>query len=392
MVAGTSAAIVAGTLVTGSGPHAGDENAPRLDFDIESIARVHGVIVMATIVTVHRARGCESRTRGRRSGRRSPTPCRSGCSSGSLQAAIGYIQYFNDLPVLLGGHARRRRRGAHAGDDPSRAAGQPALTPTGRVCARLRWKRPQRRVPPDDWGVRWGTTSSRACSTRLLLGLLAVLGVIAIADVAHAQDDVAIQVQVKDQQRDANGRADNQPLAGVSVTVLDGSGNEIATVVTDAKGVALIPVPGRADYTVRLDESTLPEGKELTADTPAEQQILKDQFITSKKIVNYFTGASQRVAESTVDKWAQRFADGVRLGLILAMCSVGLSLIFGTTGLTNFAHGEMVTFGAMVAWTLNTTGHAHPASRRRSRSSPAACSATRSTDGASPSCASGASA
>jgi branched-chain amino acid transport system permease protein len=38
------------------------------------------------------------------------------------------------------------------------------------------------------------------------------------------------------------------------------------------------------------------------------------------------------------------------------MCSVGLSLIFGTTGLTNFAHGELVTFGAMVAWFLNKHG------------------------------------
>jgi neutral amino acid transport system permease protein len=191
---------------------------------------------------------------------------------------------------------------------------------------------------------------------RLLLGLLAFCGVMAAADVADAQDDVSIQVQVKDQQRDANGKADNQPLAGVSVTVLDGSGSEIATVATDEKGIALVPVPGRADYTVRLDEGTLPEGKALTADTPAEQQILKDQFITSKKIVNYFTGTSQRIASSTVDKWAQRFADGVRLGAIIAMCSVGLSLIFGTTGLTNFAHGEMVTFGAMVAWTLNQHG------------------------------------
>src|SRR5215218_10091511 len=191
---------------------------------------------------------------------------------------------------------------------------------------------------------------------RLLLGLLAFCGVMAAADVADAQDDVSIQVQVKDQQRDANGKADNQPLAGVSVTVLDGSGSEIATVATDEKGIALVPVPGRADYTVRLDEGTLPEGKALTADTPAEQQIVKDQFITSKKIVNYFTGTSQRIASSTVDKWAQRFADGVRLGAIIAMCSVGLSLIFGTTGLTNFAHGEMVTFGAMVAWTLNQHG------------------------------------
>jgi branched-chain amino acid transport system permease protein len=191
---------------------------------------------------------------------------------------------------------------------------------------------------------------------RVLLGLVAFCGVMAAADGAHAQDDVSIQVQVKDQQRDANGRANNQPLPGVSVTVLDGSGTEIATLVTDDKGVALFPVPGRADYTVRLDESTLPEGKELTVDTPAEQKILKDQFITSKKIVNYFTGTSQRVAQSTFDKWAQRFADGVRLGLIIAMCSVGLSLIFGTTGLTNFAHGEMVTFGALVAWFLNREG------------------------------------
>ena len=38
------------------------------------------------------------------------------------------------------------------------------------------------------------------------------------------------------------------------------------------------------------------------------------------------------------------------------MCSVGLSLIFGTTGLTNFAHGEMVTFGGLIAFLLNVTG------------------------------------
>jgi branched-chain amino acid transport system permease protein len=37
-------------------------------------------------------------------------------------------------------------------------------------------------------------------------------------------------------------------------------------------------------------------------------------------------------------------------GLILAMGSLGLSMIFGTTGLTNFAHGELITFGALVAY------------------------------------------
>ena len=38
------------------------------------------------------------------------------------------------------------------------------------------------------------------------------------------------------------------------------------------------------------------------------------------------------------------------------MCAIGLSLIYGTTGLTNFAHGEAVTFGAMIGFLLNVTG------------------------------------
>jgi branched-chain amino acid transport system permease protein len=37
------------------------------------------------------------------------------------------------------------------------------------------------------------------------------------------------------------------------------------------------------------------------------------------------------------------------------MCAVGLSLIYGTTGLVNFAHGELVTMGAMVAFFFNRT-------------------------------------
>ena len=39
-------------------------------------------------------------------------------------------------------------------------------------------------------------------------------------------------------------------------------------------------------------------------------------------------------------------------GLIIALAGVGLSLIFGTTGLTNFAHGDLVTLGALTALVL----------------------------------------
>jgi len=203
---------------------------------------------------------------------------------------------------------------------------------------------------------RWRDHQPPRLLAKLLLASVALLGVMALAQPASAQDEATIQVQVKDQQRDAGGSADNQPVPGVTVTVLDEGGSEIGTAVTDDRGIALIPVPGRATYTVRLDEDTLPDDLELAAGSEAEQVVQEDTFVTARRIVNFFTGESQSVEQSTYERYAQRVADGIRLGLVIAMCSVGLSLIFGTTGLTNFAHGEMVTFGALVAWWLNSQG------------------------------------
>jgi neutral amino acid transport system permease protein len=37
----------------------------------------------------------------------------------------------------------------------------------------------------------------------------------------------------------------------------------------------------------------------------------------------------------------------------MALGALGLSMVFGTTGLTNFAHGELVTFGALIAFLFN---------------------------------------
>jgi neutral amino acid transport system permease protein len=42
--------------------------------------------------------------------------------------------------------------------------------------------------------------------------------------------------------------------------------------------------------------------------------------------------------------------------VVLALAALGLSMIFGTTGLTNFGHGELITFGAIAAWYLNDAG------------------------------------
>lgn len=50
----------------------------------------------------------------------------------------------------------------------------------------------------------------------------------------------------------------------------------------------------------------------------------------------------------------QALVDGVQYGLVIAAAAVGLSLIYGTTKLINFAHGELITLGAIAAWYLES--------------------------------------
>jgi branched-chain amino acid transport system permease protein len=188
---------------------------------------------------------------------------------------------------------------------------------------------------------------------RCVLALVAFL--IVMPGHANAQDDdYIVRARVQNQVA-VGGETEREPVVGVTIVVLDEGGNEVASGVTDDKGTADIPVPGPATYVVRLDESTLPEGVGVASNSAAEQTIPGDSFTTSRKTVNFFTGERATVTTPWYEKLAQRLADGTRLGLIIAITSVGLSLIFGTTGLTNFAFGEMVTFGAMVAFLLNST-------------------------------------
>jgi len=56
------------------------------------------------------------------------------------------------------------------------------------------------------------------------------------------------------------------------------------------------------------------------------------------------------------DRFAQQFASGIRLGLLLALAAIGLSLIYGTTGLSSFSHGEQVTLGGLLAYSFTSIG------------------------------------
>ncbi|MDQ6526652.1 branched-chain amino acid ABC transporter permease [Nocardioides sp. LHD-245] len=59
---------------------------------------------------------------------------------------------------------------------------------------------------------------------------------------------------------------------------------------------------------------------------------------------------------SVLSEFPQALVDGIKFGLIVATGAIGLSLIFGTTKMINFAHGELITLGAIVAWYFQSIG------------------------------------
>lgn len=94
-------AIFTGTIVTGSGPHAGDETAERLAIDIPDAARVHGVTVVVTILLALFLAVRTMREPQLKSALQQALSV--WIVAGVIQAAIGYIQYFNGVPALLVG-------------------------------------------------------------------------------------------------------------------------------------------------------------------------------------------------------------------------------------------------------------------------------------------------
>lgn len=96
--------LVLGTLTTGAGPHSGDAAATeRLGLDPAAVARIHALTVWAFIIVIAYVGW---RIRGDRSTDGSGTAWRAYVvlvAITVLQGAIGYIQYFTDLPVILVG-------------------------------------------------------------------------------------------------------------------------------------------------------------------------------------------------------------------------------------------------------------------------------------------------
>ena len=92
-------AIVLGTLVTGAGPHAGDENAIRLNFDLRSITRLHSATVLLCIAATLLFIGLIRRNTSE--WLRLKAKLELFLFVAVAQGGVGYLQYFSGVPAQL---------------------------------------------------------------------------------------------------------------------------------------------------------------------------------------------------------------------------------------------------------------------------------------------------
>ncbi|WP_298252548.1 heme A synthase [uncultured Arthrobacter sp.] len=94
----TSVAVVLGVMVTGSGPHAGDHGAARNGLDPDLVTRLHALPVYLLVATVVLAAVVAHRSRVTGTLRRAVVLL---TAAVLVQGAIGYVQHFLHLPIVL---------------------------------------------------------------------------------------------------------------------------------------------------------------------------------------------------------------------------------------------------------------------------------------------------
>lgn len=173
------------------------------------------------------------------------------------------------------------------------------------------------------------------------------------------------------------------PVAGARVSV-EGPGGE-AEATTDATGRASVALTAGGDHTVTVDESTLPAGTVLRdpaangatvtvalgraagrifpvvpagaesgdsgpAPSPTAGASTTSPGDAGTEPADETGEGTEASAGPGTNRYAQLVLAGLVFGILLALASLGANLIYGTTGLSNFAHGELVTLGGMTAF------------------------------------------
>lgn len=152
---------------------------------------------------------------------------------------------------------------------------------------------------------------------------------------------------------------DRQPIPGLTITVTQEDA-EVGTATTDDKGQWEVPLPGPGTYSVSLDPAELPEG--VAPRTEGGETVTgvvvrpgAKQGVIFQLAAGDSEGGGASTGPSFLDRFIQLTVEGIKFGAIIAITAVGLSLVFGTTRLINFAHGEFVTFGAVMAYFLSVS-------------------------------------
>jgi branched-subunit amino acid ABC-type transport system permease component len=163
---------------------------------------------------------------------------------------------------------------------------------------------------------------------------------------------------------------DRSSVPDVQVTVT-GKGVD-ATVSTGKDGKVEVGLPSAGSYKVQVLTKSIKDFKGTVPLNPRTVQVDSD----NKQVPAYFvltaatSGAQPSSSASSkpgtastnetdsggptlIEQILPRLATGLIFGLLLALASIGLSLIYGTTGLNNFAHGELVTFGGLMGYTFS---------------------------------------
>ena len=192
----------------------------------------------------------------------------------------------------------------------------------------------------------------------LLLLIVAVAALVGPAVTGHSLASATDQLQLRGVLSDPEGT----PVPGVRIQVSAESGFT-GSGVSGADGVWTVPVPEPATYTVLLLTDSLPEGVDLR---DADRNPLTVNILSSSKTVQFplgedVGGGSQlagRAIQLLVDGLASRPDPGAVGGRPVADLR--------DDGLTNFAHGDLMTLGAVATLRLNNRP-AHPARHRGGR-------------------------
>lgn len=185
------------------------------------------------------------------------------------------------------------------------------------------------------------------------------------ADCAPSPENACVQGVIK--------TSTGEPAEGIELSLSGGAEDQTTQTVADGRWSFIVEEAGT--YTVTVDEASLPEGQFLKLTDTREVTVQLNSVAgglfpltdnpdesgsaggtTPSPTPGEGTGESAESAGTGTSassfswpRFWQQFASGIRLGLLIALASLGLSLIFGTTGLSNFAHGEMVSMGGLLA-------------------------------------------